>query len=810
MKENEEIFDRERRRREQQDAKKRDEEEAFDTFAPLRRNNSFRSPGTNHHPGVYYAQAIAKIGKERRIARELNINYNDEYEETVNRKNVLYGRKRVKPATAFGFEVVDDLSPSDSEFSVERRTVMNGIRLSNAFTSLGDMIVEYLDKFIDAQTGKIANINDALSKGPKDYQNFMKAVFEFSKKYKQENGYTVAEITRDMDKIFDMAKLYVKEHKPRIRGHRTKESAERYELMKQFVDSSRPIIRTVNSIGNELNNDLKKTELIGKRLLSMKLSDLTAKGLNSPQLLKAMDKHKVNFDDIYNMDKQELDDTVKRDIDQERIKISLNIIKEATKDNVFIEVDKAYFAEQIRDNAIMGDADHPVIEDGDNVYVIDRAIQFKTNAVIMEDANNLTLKESIEAYVAAKYVDMVKKVGSEDGISTEELVNKCTKANIIADMKKLSNDKVFKRLVTLDDKFGFREYDDLLERADKEIKKSEERLNKLKKSDEEFLNNKATLDERFISNVAFLVLTANPKSKGLLADITVPECVGINRKPFASAAMDGMNSFLNSSGIMKSMKGQSINKLPKLIEKLQSKYDKLHQSAYNSLEKAFSKNQDAIKKQAEAYNKRSERLNRIEKMEKAAKEAREKIKEYDEFIKDYKDDLKVTPEQKELFDDIKDKNESIEEHKKQIEFLKSQIKLYELAASGDAEALKKLEDNTEEAYNANVKLLEDYESSLEKNQDDLKQLLKSKKYLDQEKKIAKKGLEEYQELKAAAKKKIDDYKVAKKRYDKRIKIREEIKNKEAKKEADKNKTGENAKKNDPKKKGKEASKGRGK
>ena len=84
--------------------------------------------------------------------------------------------------------------------------------------------------------------------------------------------------------------------------------------------------------------------------------------------------------------------------------------------------------------------------------------------------------------------------------------------------------------------------------------------------------------------------------------------------------------------------------------------------------------------------------------------------------------MKVTPEQKELFDDIKDKNENIEEHKKQIEFLKSQIKLYELAASGDEKALKELKDNTEEAYNANVKLLDDYESSLEKNQDDLKQL----------------------------------------------------------------------------------------
>ena len=87
MKENEEIFDQERRRREQQDAKRRDEEEAFDTFAPLRRNNSFRSPGTNHHPGVYYAQAIAKIQKERRIARELNINYNDEYDNRTNGTN---------------------------------------------------------------------------------------------------------------------------------------------------------------------------------------------------------------------------------------------------------------------------------------------------------------------------------------------------------------------------------------------------------------------------------------------------------------------------------------------------------------------------------------------------------------------------------------------------------------------------------------------------------------------------------------------------------------------------------------------------
>lgn len=146
------------------------------------------------------------------------------------------------------------------------------------FENLSAMLKEFKKEFLEAQVDKTANSKPgAATEGPSDYRKILKNIDALTAAIdnKAPGKYTMGEISEAVNKFFHGVKQYEKDHKPKFRGHRTAESAKRYDIMQRLSDAGSNHINCIRSTAKETKAALDKGVGAGYVQLSKtKMADL--------------------------------------------------------------------------------------------------------------------------------------------------------------------------------------------------------------------------------------------------------------------------------------------------------------------------------------------------------------------------------------------------------------------------------------------------------------------------------------------------------------------------------------------------------
>ena len=136
---------------------------------------------------------------------------------------------------------------------LEKNAYVKAGAFTNLFEDLSTDLKGVLEGFRNAQVNKDANfVEGAGTEGPKDYRNIIKSIQEVVSIIDNETkNVPVDQLVKKTQNMFKFLAKYEKEHKPNIRGHRSVESAKRYEIISKFNEIRTPFVQMVNVIGTE-------------------------------------------------------------------------------------------------------------------------------------------------------------------------------------------------------------------------------------------------------------------------------------------------------------------------------------------------------------------------------------------------------------------------------------------------------------------------------------------------------------------------------------------------------------------------------
>jgi hypothetical protein len=87
----------------------------------------------------------------------------------------------------------------------------------------------------------------------------------------------IDKLGQEINQCFDLINKYVKDHKPRVRGHRTEESAQRYENMEKLAKGKTIYVTATNTLFKNAKESLKAVKGATLKLGEVSVNDLSDK-----------------------------------------------------------------------------------------------------------------------------------------------------------------------------------------------------------------------------------------------------------------------------------------------------------------------------------------------------------------------------------------------------------------------------------------------------------------------------------------------------------------------------------------------------
>ncbi|MCR4687895.1 MAG: hypothetical protein K5659_10025, partial [Lachnospiraceae bacterium] len=142
----------------------------------------------------------------------------------------------------------------DPDFDAKEQAIMYGNALVHTLDNISSELKAFKKEFLNAQVDKTANSGEGAAKeGPDDYQRIVKNIDTLIADIDNKQGnVTLGGITGQIETLFKNVNTYRKEHRPRVRGHRSVESAERYEIMNRLSDKGSAYRNTLNSLAKDM------------------------------------------------------------------------------------------------------------------------------------------------------------------------------------------------------------------------------------------------------------------------------------------------------------------------------------------------------------------------------------------------------------------------------------------------------------------------------------------------------------------------------------------------------------------------------
>ena len=91
-------------------------------------------------------------------------------------------------------------------------------------------------------------------------------------KNRENNGLKLDDYTKQFDELLKLAVKYEADHRPVFRGHRSKESAQRYKIMQELIEEGRTMGTVFTSEIRSLKKNCRK--ITGDYLLNLKISSM--------------------------------------------------------------------------------------------------------------------------------------------------------------------------------------------------------------------------------------------------------------------------------------------------------------------------------------------------------------------------------------------------------------------------------------------------------------------------------------------------------------------------------------------------------
>ena len=392
---------------------------------------------------VGFPQTEVNIEKAKKDAIEC-LNYfqkKNGIQKIVNRIDQLYDNKTktdtfikcVNYVTPYIFPTLKN-ELSQKEVKMTEEFLTNTYNFGKAINNFDEVLGKYESEFLKAQKNQNAN-KDANSpkEGPDDYLKILNTIKKLREDYKnrETNGLKMDDYTKQFDELLKLAVKYEADHRPVFRGHRSKESAQRYKIMQDLIEEG----RTMGSVFTAEIRNIRKNcrKITGARLTELEIKNMDKPYLGDDFIQDKMKKSKEHdADKFYNQLMDGSENTVS-ELKTNAIKNTIvGNLKNAFKENPYINVDK-YYANVMAERKDWLAKSQPVNGLKDLPY------------------RDLDVKQHAQAYVIDKYI----RFAAVNPEKQQDVLLMTKPGKIKAEVESIITNETFKELVALDPKHAF-------------------------------------------------------------------------------------------------------------------------------------------------------------------------------------------------------------------------------------------------------------------------------------------------------------------------------------------------------------------
>ena len=468
-----------------------------------------------------------------------------EPEEELNEK---YGKDSIGLTITSEIDISDDhLHGVFDNQSPESKLIINGYAMEVGFNELHNDMSETMSQLLE-NSGKVqgvvrgntmgrSSVADDID-GPDDFKEIVKAMDEYSDLYNKReiNGVTLEQLGRKYDNLMNMTQKYLKDHKPRIRGHRSAQSEANYKTLQRFLEKGKIGVNTINTLGREINASIKKDMANesgeGISLKDMKLSELGSTLIN--RFSPGSEEFTKNYIDIakVKMGNQRTHEEI--NLNKRRV---LNNLKAASK--------------------------------GDNS--VDFEGYFKTGR-LLKGAEPKAHACAV-GYMSKSFLDGLRDENTS--LADLKTMQRQLRSNQFArQVEGLSKNPVFQGAVYAD-AGSFGRWGMVQNRTSEIIKANRNDLKKLYNKTSSDYNREGTMSINSDVAVNFMMglVIENPKCRQFVESIAAQEafdCPFGGNRTYASLQEKLSKLFENPNGILKNFIGKPLNNIPQLVEYLNS------------------------------------------------------------------------------------------------------------------------------------------------------------------------------------------------------------------------------------------------
>ena len=449
----------------------------------------------------------------------------------------------------------------------EDQAICDSLTILDTFSDRAKSLAKFKEQLLATQKDPKANTPGGGKEGPEDYRKLLASIDQYiALESKKMNGeVTLDQLSKKFSEVNTLGQKYLVKHKPNIAGHKSEETARRYDVIGNLVDDGRVarnvLSRNIKSINKTMSNSEKGIafENMGKVKVKELAPRLFQKYATNPD--RSMEdyvvysKYKKSFQTGSEKSKMYRTDV-------------LNNLRRCAKSNKNIKIDD---------------------------YVYNRGPIFKPG--------KYNSYEYAQAYIAKKQIDTLKKHGMTYSWASE-IRRQTDPVEFNKQVKELSGKPAFQALKGFRPSTVLDDWGVIEQRADISWQKYNNNYMKLHSGsiDKKIAALKKTneiIDKQLIINLAYNSIMADEKNKEIIESIHTLNGLGYKSeaKLLDRQVTNAIERQLEQSGVMKDMVGRPIEDLPRLLHHINDRdmHKNLSKSSKSAAKDSFKKSVNRIR-----------------------------------------------------------------------------------------------------------------------------------------------------------------------------------------------------------------------
>ena len=509
---------------------------------------------------------------------------------------------------------------------VVKPAVISGLSIIATYKDLAKDLKEFKEEFLKNQVDPNANRNsNSPEEGPQDYRNILNQIdtmiaYVNSGPKNSLSNANMQAVENDLKQMLKSVNQYCKDHKPRFIGHRSVESAHRYDIMGKLADKTSLYASQIKKYTTKMASDAKKDNLPAIDLKEVTLNNFQNK-LGSTFDQKDIANYTGVFDGKAGLS---------REVSEEKM----------YKDRIFKYLN----------------------EHTDNL----KTKEFYKNVTTVDPQNDMPLRSTktastydlAEAGLVRHYLRQMKE-GRLSNNQLGEMSRKFVSGDLKKEVASLANSPGFAFSLEMYDMTKSKEdktflAEKIIDTTKKIIKTNNYKLDKLRNANPKkdrglvALERNGGINDNLMFKVADNIMGSKPENIDIMLHISMCRDEDVPKAQQDAITQDIQNTaikFFKASGLADKYKGKSVDNLKNMIKDMENpKFQKafadaMRKTATKSFEKTKSARRQLIQRRAfihdnpEAYSK--EIMDGINKHHKEVMS----VEEYNDRISEKRKDL---------------------------------------------------------------------------------------------------------------------------------------------------------------------------